>query len=59
MTISGKTVVIHDAKVRKADVLASNGVMHLIDTVLRPPDLKPPTQEPAAITRKSPLSICA
>jgi len=31
------TVQINDAKVVKADVYASNGVIHVIDTVLMPP----------------------
>jgi len=30
------TVMVNDAKVVKADVLASNGVIHVIDTVLLP-----------------------
>jgi uncharacterized surface protein with fasciclin (FAS1) repeats len=35
--ISGKNVTINNAKVIKADVKASNGVIHAIDTVLLPP----------------------
>ncbi len=35
--ISGKNVTINNAKVIKADVKASNGVIHVIDTVLMPP----------------------
>ena len=34
---SGGTVMINDAKVVMADVAASNGVIHAIDTVLMPP----------------------
>jgi uncharacterized surface protein with fasciclin (FAS1) repeats len=34
--IDGKTVMVGDAKVVKADVAASNGVIHVIDTVLMP-----------------------
>jgi uncharacterized surface protein with fasciclin (FAS1) repeats len=30
--------MVNDAKVVKADVLASNGVIHVIDTVLLPKD---------------------
>ncbi len=30
------TVMINDAKVTKADIMASNGVIHVIDTVLMP-----------------------
>jgi uncharacterized surface protein with fasciclin (FAS1) repeats len=35
--ISGKNVTINKSKVIKADVKASNGVIHAIDTVLLPP----------------------
>jgi len=37
ITVNGKTVTINDAKVTKADIVASNGVIHVIDTVLLPP----------------------
>jgi len=35
--VNGSTVMVNDAKVVKADVKASNGVIHVIDTVLMPP----------------------
>ncbi len=35
--VKGKTVMVNDAKVVKADVAASNGVIHVIDKVLMPP----------------------
>ena len=35
---SGGTVMIGKARVTKADLPASNGVIHVIDTVLLPPD---------------------
>ena len=35
--VTGKTVRINTAKVAKADVMASNGVVHVIDRVLLPP----------------------
>jgi uncharacterized surface protein with fasciclin (FAS1) repeats len=35
--IRGKNVTINNAKVTKADLKASNGVIHVIDTVLLPP----------------------
>lgn len=35
--VTGETVMVNDAKVVKADVAASNGVIHVIDTVLMPP----------------------
>jgi len=38
VTVNEGTVLVNDAKVVKADVLASNGVIHVIDTVLLPKD---------------------
>jgi len=35
--VDGDTVMINDAKVTTADIAASNGVIHVIDTVLIPP----------------------
>ena len=35
--VTGGTVRINTAKVTKADVLASNGVVHVLDRVLLPP----------------------
>ncbi|MEQ1752435.1 MAG: fasciclin domain-containing protein, partial [Prosthecobacter sp.] len=35
--VNGDTVMVNNAKVIKADVKASNGVIHVIDTVLMPP----------------------
>ena len=35
--VKGKTVMVNDAKIVKADVKASNGVIHVIDKVLMPP----------------------
>lgn len=35
--VEGDTITVNDAKVIKADVTASNGVIHVIDTVLMPP----------------------
>jgi len=37
ITVSGSTVKVNDATVTATDVVASNGVIHVIDTVLRPP----------------------
>jgi uncharacterized surface protein with fasciclin (FAS1) repeats len=37
---SGKTVMVDNAKVVKTDIMASNGVIHVIDTVIVPPDAK-------------------
>jgi uncharacterized surface protein with fasciclin (FAS1) repeats len=36
--IKGKTVTINNAKVLKADVRTSNGIVHAIDTVILPPN---------------------
>ena len=36
--VDGDTVMINDAKVTNADVEASNGVIHVIDKVLLPPN---------------------
>ena len=38
LTVHDGTVMVNDAKVVKADVSASNGVIHVIDTVLLPKD---------------------
>ena len=35
--VTGKTVRINSAQVTKADVMASNGIVHVIDRVLIPP----------------------
>jgi uncharacterized surface protein with fasciclin (FAS1) repeats len=35
--VDGKTVMINNAKVTKTDIVCSNGVIHVIDTVLPPP----------------------
>ena len=35
--VKGDTVMVNDAKVVKADVMADNGVIHVIDKVLMPP----------------------
>jgi uncharacterized surface protein with fasciclin (FAS1) repeats len=37
VTADGGSVMINDAKVTAADVAASNGVIHVIDTVMLPP----------------------
>ena len=37
ITVTGSTVKVNDATVTAADVEASNGVIHVIDTVLLPP----------------------
>ncbi|MEP6822799.1 MAG: fasciclin domain-containing protein [Chthoniobacterales bacterium] len=37
--VMGDHVMVNNAKVIKTDIPASNGVIHVIDTVLMPPDL--------------------
>ncbi|SDB07353.1 Uncaracterized surface protein containing fasciclin (FAS1) repeats [Bauldia litoralis] len=39
VSVDGDTVMINDATVTAADVGASNGVIHVIDTVLLPPEM--------------------
>lgn len=36
----GGTVMVNNARVVKTDIAASNGVIHVIDTVIMPPDAK-------------------
>lgn len=38
VTVDGETVMVDDATVVSADIAASNGVIHVIDAVLLPPD---------------------
>ena len=35
--VKGDTAMVNDAKVTKTDIVASNGVIHVIDTVIMPP----------------------
>jgi len=54
VTIDGKTVKINKATVTTADIEASNGVVHIIDTVLIPPSFLPPSPpSPPAPAAKS------
>ena len=49
VTVSLNPVMINDSNVIAADVLASNGVIHVIDTVLIPPPaISQPTAPPAS-----------
>jgi uncharacterized surface protein with fasciclin (FAS1) repeats len=38
ITVDGEAVMVDDSSVVAADIAASNGVIHVIDTVLLPPD---------------------
>ena len=44
ITVDGSTVKINGANVVQTDVAASNGVIHVIDTVLHPPGRQPLTK---------------
>jgi transforming growth factor-beta-induced protein len=58
VTVAGGKVKVNESNVVKTDILATNGVIHVIDAVLIPKDLKlaaapaattvPPTTKPAA-----------
>ena len=43
--VSEDGVKVNDAMVVKADVIASNGIIHAIDTVLMPPDDSPADED--------------
>ncbi|HEY7470297.1 MAG TPA: fasciclin domain-containing protein [Acidimicrobiia bacterium] len=38
IAVDGESVMVNDATVVSADIMASNGVIHVIDAVLLPPD---------------------
>lgn len=38
--VDGKTVMVNNAKVIKTDIVCTNGVIHVIDTVIMPPAKK-------------------
>lgn len=41
ITVKGSEVMINKARVTKTDIMATNGVIHVIDMVLLPTDAKP------------------
>jgi transforming growth factor-beta-induced protein len=47
ITVEGDTVMVNEATVTATDIQASNGVIHVIDSVLLPPSLTAATQAPA------------
>lgn len=60
-TIEGSTVAVqvgtagvevNNAKVIKADIKASNGIIHVIDTVIVPPDLSASRRKPSGMMMK-------
>jgi len=44
--VDGDTVMVNNATVTQTDIEASNGVIHVIDTVLLPPEPAPKAQPP-------------
>jgi transforming growth factor-beta-induced protein len=45
--VDGNTVMVNDAKVTQTDIAASNGVIHVIDTVILPPTVAEKLAAPA------------
>jgi uncharacterized surface protein with fasciclin (FAS1) repeats len=54
VTTQNGTVMINDAKVTQADIMATNGIIHAIDTVLMPPDLTTDTAATPAMPAPPP-----
>ena len=50
VTTSNGTVMVNDAKVVQADIMASNGIIHAIDTVLMPSDMSTGTTGAGSMT---------
>jgi transforming growth factor-beta-induced protein len=50
VTVSGGSVTVNNATVTSADVQASNGVIHVIDTVLLPPNIVEAAQYAGSFT---------
>ena len=58
ISVEGNTVRINDATVLITDIEASNGVIHVIDSVLLPPQPAPtPTPAPTATLEPQPMTI--
>merc|ERR1711985_30764 len=57
ITIDGTTVKVNDATVSTADIMCSNGVIHIIDQVILPPADGAPEPEPAAGTTAKPSAV--
>jgi len=56
VTVSDGGVMVNDATVTTADIIASNGIIHIIDKVLMPPTDTPATESPVPAPTKSPTS---
>ena len=58
ITVNGQAVMVNDARVVITDIEASNGVIHVIDAVLLPPQPVPtPTLAPTATPEPEPQSL--
>ncbi len=62
-SLSGDTVLINDAQITTADILAANGVIHSIDSVILPPAdaalLGEPAAEPTVTATEAPAAATA
>jgi uncharacterized surface protein with fasciclin (FAS1) repeats len=56
ISIEDGKLKINDANVLKNDIMASNGIIHVIDTVLMPPSGKSHTVTSQAKVKKCPKS---
>ncbi|THF88127.1 fasciclin domain-containing protein [Deinococcus sp. KSM4-11] len=56
ITVNGKSVMVDNANVTKTDVMACNGIVHVIDTVLMPAmdTAAPAVTEPAPVAEAAP-----
>jgi len=45
INVKGSDVMVNNAKVVKTDIMATNGVIHVIDTVIMPMEAKPATKK--------------
>jgi len=59
ISINGTTVKVNDATVVAADIMCSNGVIHVIDRVLMPPPAPAPAPEPAPAPAPAPAPVVA
>merc|ERR1711935_1145647 len=56
ITIDGSKVMVNDATVTAADVMCTNGVIHIIDKVLLPPSAPAPEPSPEPSPSPAPAS---
>ena len=53
-SVRGKSAYVNESKIVKTDIECSNGIIHVIDTVLIPPNLPPPPPPRAGRRRRPP-----